>query len=119
MPPEQATRNVHAILEQLDPPRLPRVGAAAADSEQPANNRHLFGSDGLGNNNFGIVGQSPALALTKTFTSGSSEIPTTSWVYRPPYTTSNLTASTIDPLFGQANNGIFRTVIDKDALMRL
>ncbi len=55
VPPEQATRNVQAILEQLDPPRLPRVGAAAADSEQPANNRHLFGADGLGNNNFAVA----------------------------------------------------------------
>jgi TonB-dependent receptor len=80
---------------------------------------HSFAnSDGgaLGNNNFGIVGQSPALALTKTFTSGSSEIPTTSWIYKPPYTTSNLTASTIDPLFGQANNLIFRNVIDEARL---
>ncbi|MDB6161989.1 MAG: TonB-dependent receptor [Gammaproteobacteria bacterium] len=80
---------------------------------------HSFAnSDGgaLGNNNFGIVGQSPALALTKTFTSGNSEIPTTSWIYKPPYTTSNLTASTIDPLFGQANNLIFRNVIDEARL---
>jgi len=80
---------------------------------------HSFAnSDGgaLGNNNFGIVGQNPALSLTKTFTSGNSEIPTTSWVYKAPYTTSNLTASTIDPLFGQANNGIFRTVIDEARL---
>jgi purine nucleosidase len=29
VPPQQATRNVQAIVEQLDPPRLPRLGAAA------------------------------------------------------------------------------------------
>ena len=28
---EQATRNVHAIVEQLDPARWPRIGAAQAE----------------------------------------------------------------------------------------
>jgi TonB-dependent receptor len=67
----------------------------------------------LGNNNFGIVGQDPSLSITKTFTSGSTDIPTTSWIYQAPHTTSNLGTDTIDPLFGQANNKIFRTVIDE------
>jgi TonB-dependent receptor len=70
----------------------------------------------LGNNNFGIVGQSPALAITKTFTAGGGDIPTTSWIYQAPYTTSNLGTDTIDPLFGQANNTIFRTVVDEARL---
>jgi TonB-dependent receptor len=69
-----------------------------------------------GNNNFGIVGQDPSLSITKTFTAGKTEIPTTSWIYQAPYTTSNLGTSTIDPLFGQANNKIFRTVIDEARL---
>jgi len=47
VPPEQATRNVQAIIEQIDPSRWPRIGAA--DSMQPlrANNRELCGRDGL------------------------------------------------------------------------
>ncbi|MEN1680186.1 MAG: nucleoside hydrolase, partial [Planctomycetota bacterium] len=27
--PEQATRNVQTLVEQIDPPRLPRIGAAS------------------------------------------------------------------------------------------
>jgi TonB-dependent receptor len=80
---------------------------------------HSFAnSDGgaHGNNDYAIVGQNPALSLTKTFTSGNTQIPTTGWTYVAPYNTSNLTASTIDPLFGQANNQIFRTVIDEARL---
>lgn len=49
VPPQQATRNVQAIIEQLDPPRLPRVGAASApDHGLPVDSRHLYGVDGLG-----------------------------------------------------------------------
>jgi len=72
-------------------------------------------SDGgaLGNNNFGIVGQWPALALTKAFHLGSGDIPTTGWTYVAPYTTNNLTTSTITPLFGQANTNLFYNVIDE------
>ena len=47
---EQATRNVQGIIEQLDPPRLPRIGAAREpDNGRPGDNRQLFGADGLGN----------------------------------------------------------------------
>jgi purine nucleosidase len=47
--PQLATRNVQAILEQLDPPRLPRVGAASPpDDGLPVDSRHLYGVDGLG-----------------------------------------------------------------------
>jgi TonB-dependent receptor len=77
---------------------------------------HSFAnSDGgaLGNNNFGIVGQWPALALTKTFGLGSGTIPTTGWTYSAPYNTSNLTTATITPLFGQANTNLFYNVIDE------
>ncbi|MCR4415401.1 MAG: nucleoside hydrolase [Thermoguttaceae bacterium] len=49
VPPQQATRNVQAIVEQLDPPRLPRLGAASPpDAGLPVDSRHLYGIDGLG-----------------------------------------------------------------------
>ncbi len=45
--PNQATRNVEAIIEQLDPSHWPRIGMA--DLEQPlrADGRELWGQDGL------------------------------------------------------------------------
>ena len=47
--PEQATRNVQAIIEQIDPPRWPRIGAASfPDNGLPVDGRHLHGTDGLG-----------------------------------------------------------------------
>jgi purine nucleosidase len=47
--PQLATRNVQAIVEQLDPPRLPRLGAASApDHGLPVDSRHQLGVDGLG-----------------------------------------------------------------------
>lgn len=53
---DQATRNVQAIIEQLDPPRLPRIGTA----EEPEGGlaidaRHIHGADGLGNANFEVA----------------------------------------------------------------
>jgi inosine-uridine nucleoside N-ribohydrolase len=45
--PDQATRNVQAIVEQLDPPRWPRLGAATTERMQRFDSRHLFGRDGL------------------------------------------------------------------------
>src|SRR5258708_892338 len=44
---------------------------------------------------------------------GASLIPTTSWIYAPPFTMGNLGTNTIEPLFGQANNTTFRTVIEE------
>jgi hypothetical protein len=80
---------------------------------------HSFAnSDGgiVGTNNFGIVGQWPGIALTKTFSMGGGTIPTTTWTYAPPHNLSNLGTDTIDPLFGQANNNVFYTVIDEARL---
>lgn len=86
------------------------------------------GGGALGTNNFGIVGQIPQASLYKCFTmgpafgaggpcagiaAGSSLIPTTSWLYKSPYTMANLGTDTIEPLFGQANNTTFRTVIEE------
>ncbi len=54
--PEQATRNVQAIIEQLDPPRWPRIGAASPpDNDLPVDGRHLHGTDGLGGAKFEVA----------------------------------------------------------------
>jgi inosine-uridine nucleoside N-ribohydrolase len=46
---ERATLNVQAIVERLDPPRYPRLGAATAAEDVPyTDGRHLHGPDGLG-----------------------------------------------------------------------
>lgn len=53
---EQATRNVQAIVEQLDPPRLPRLGVAREpDNGLPGDLQHLYGADGLGNAYFEVA----------------------------------------------------------------
>lgn len=71
------------------------------------------GGGASGNNNFGIVGQIPQKSLNKYFSLGGTQIPTTSWTYVPPLSMSNLGTGTIEPLFGQANNNVFKTVIDE------
>jgi inosine-uridine nucleoside N-ribohydrolase len=49
-PAEQVSLNVQAIIEQLDPPRYPRMGAATASENAPSlNAKHIHGDDGLGN----------------------------------------------------------------------
>lgn len=54
--PEQATRNAQAVVEHLDPPRWPRLGAASEpDNPLPADSRHIFGSDGLGQTDFAVA----------------------------------------------------------------
>lgn len=44
---EQATRNVHILIEQLDPPRLPRIGDAPP-MELELNGTKIHGRNGLG-----------------------------------------------------------------------
>jgi purine nucleosidase len=49
--PAQATRNVQAVIEALDPPRWPRLGAASEPEPNiglPPQGRGLYGPDGLG-----------------------------------------------------------------------
>jgi purine nucleosidase len=47
---------VQAIIEQLDPPRWPRVGAASPPEDGlPVDARHVFGLDGLGNAGFNVA----------------------------------------------------------------
>jgi len=54
--PAQATRNVQAIIEQLDPPRWPRLGAASEpDNRLAVDRRSLYGNDGLGDTNFVVA----------------------------------------------------------------
>jgi len=54
--PAQATRNVQAIIEQLDPPRWPRLGAASEpDNRLSVDRRSLYGSDGLGGADFVVA----------------------------------------------------------------
>lgn len=49
----QATTNVTAILDLLDPPKYPRIGtAAAAENTEVFDNNLLHGNDGLGGCNF-------------------------------------------------------------------
>jgi inosine-uridine nucleoside N-ribohydrolase len=51
---EQATRNVHALLAQLDPPRWPRVGGALP-VEYDVDGTNLHGPGGLGGLSFPSV----------------------------------------------------------------
>ena len=45
----QATKNIQAIIEQLDPPRLPRIGVATeTDVGYVGDLHHIYGKDGLG-----------------------------------------------------------------------
>src|SRR5262245_3662886 len=49
LPADRATINVQAIVERLDPPRFPRLGAATAPDDAPyVDGRQLHGPDGLG-----------------------------------------------------------------------
>lgn len=54
--PSQATRNVQALVEQLDPPRWPRLGAASEpDNHLAVDRRSLYGGDGLGGTSFVVA----------------------------------------------------------------
>jgi purine nucleosidase len=49
VPADRATINVQAIVERLDPPRYPRLGAATPPDDAPyVDGRQLNGPDGLG-----------------------------------------------------------------------
>ena len=52
--PRQATRNLQILIEQLDPPRSPRIGAAMPGQILRADARELHGSDGLGGADFTV-----------------------------------------------------------------
>ncbi len=64
---EQATQNVRALVERLDPPRIPRIGAAL-DPELGAavsNGTLLHGDDGLGNSDWMPVSRQHSLPSDK------------------------------------------------------
>ena len=55
VPADRATLNVQAIVERLDPPRYPRLGAASAAEDVPyTDGRRLHGVDGLGGAGFQV-----------------------------------------------------------------
>ena len=53
--PQQATLNVQALIEQLDPPRWPRVGAADPEQLLLTDGREFCGEDGLCGANFRVA----------------------------------------------------------------
>jgi len=53
--PDQATRNVQTLIEQLDPRRLPRIGAADPKQALRTDGRELCGVDGLCGANFRVA----------------------------------------------------------------
>lgn len=56
VPPAQATRNVQAIIAELDPPRRPRVGTASPpDQGLPVKGRYLYAPGGLGDTEFRVA----------------------------------------------------------------
>lgn len=61
---EISARNVQAIIERLDPPRYPRIGAGTTPDTGPGiDARHVHGDDGLGNVGYSVsqlVRQHPA-----------------------------------------------------------
>jgi inosine-uridine nucleoside N-ribohydrolase len=55
---ERSTRNIQSIIEQLDPPRHPRIGAASEPDNAPiGDGRSLHGVDGLGGSELPPVGR--------------------------------------------------------------
>lgn len=61
---DQATQNVHTIVEQLDPPRWPRLGAAPA-AAYDYSGTDLHGPGGLGGVNFPCVKKHTTVASDK------------------------------------------------------
>src|SRR5438270_7436716 len=54
VPAEQATNNIHILIEQLDPPRWPRLGAALP-VEYEMDGLRLHGPGGLGGVRFPVA----------------------------------------------------------------
>jgi purine nucleosidase len=53
--PDQATINVQAIVEQLDPPHWPRLGTASTDQLLRSDGPHLYGTNGLCGAHFAVA----------------------------------------------------------------
>ncbi|MDZ4849128.1 MAG: nucleoside hydrolase [Pirellulaceae bacterium] len=62
----RSTQNLQAIVERLDPPRHPRLGAATDPENAPVIGRcYLHGEDGLGNINMTPVGRQHVMPSEK------------------------------------------------------
>ena len=55
VPPAQATRNLQAVIEQIDPPRWPRIGSALEEQLLLADAREIHGANGLGGAEFRLA----------------------------------------------------------------
>jgi purine nucleosidase len=53
--PDQATINVQAIVEQLDPPHWPRLGTASPEQLLRTDGPHLYGTNGLCGAHFAVA----------------------------------------------------------------
>lgn len=63
---ERCTQNVLGLLEKLDPPRLPRVGAGTDPEDAPVSDgRFLHGEDGMGNLNFSPIARQHLMSSEK------------------------------------------------------
>ncbi len=65
--PRQASRNVQAIIEHLDPPRWPRIGFAHEDQPLRTDGRELWGVDGFCGAELGMVELHQQHPSTKVF----------------------------------------------------
>lgn len=63
---DRCTQNVLGLLEKLDPPRLPRVGAGTDPEDAPvSDSRFLHGEDGMGNLNFEPIARQHLMSSEK------------------------------------------------------
>jgi len=63
---QRSTRNVQALLEQLDPPRHPRIGAAMDPEGAPVlDGREIHGEDGLANTHWEAIGRQHLMSSEK------------------------------------------------------
>ena len=53
--PQQSTRNLQTIIEQLDPRRWPRIGTASTERVPLTDQRELHGAEGLGDKPFNVA----------------------------------------------------------------
>ncbi len=56
VPAAMATTNVQKVIEQIDPLRWPRIGAAPLDNPLPLDELHMNGADGLGATEIPVAG---------------------------------------------------------------
>ncbi len=63
---QRSTRNVQALLEQLDPPRHPRIGGAMDPEGAPVlDGREIHGEDGLANTHWEAIGRQHLMSSEK------------------------------------------------------